>query len=224
MTKNGRGRKFLGNRELVCPQCGKLFSVRATVADADRKYCSRQCQHASIRELAERQCLYCKQTFKPRRAVQDYCSKRCGRLGNVKPATLTQKTMLRVCECGILFVKRSGKSRCAACQEKRTRIKEHMAGYARRAVTALYVAERIDPLEIAERDGWHCGLCGEWVQPGLKWPNPDALSLDHILPIAKGGKHTENNVQLAHLKCNWSKGKGRAKWRDVVDALVDGSN
>jgi 5-methylcytosine-specific restriction endonuclease McrA len=31
-------------------------------------------------------------------------------------------------------------------------------------------------------------------------------SLDHIVPVSLGGTHTWANVQLAHLRCNVSKG------------------
>lgn len=31
-------------------------------------------------------------------------------------------------------------------------------------------------------------------------------SIDHIRPLSKGGTHTWDNVQLAHLKCNIKKG------------------
>lgn len=31
-------------------------------------------------------------------------------------------------------------------------------------------------------------------------------SVDHIVPLAKGGLHSWDNVQLAHFKCNTLKG------------------
>lgn len=195
-----------------CVICGAEFSTYRKSS----RYCSRACRDAAITTLPVCVCAFCEKEFRPKKSVQQYCSKRCGRLANVKPPTAFQVSMFRVCHCGTVFVKRQGKVQCSACQDKETRVKNSQRGYARRAVTALYVAERIDPIEIAERDGWRCGLCGEAVTPGLKWPNPDALSLDHILPISKGGRHTPDNVQLSHLRCNWSKGKGRGKWRTTA--------
>jgi 5-methylcytosine-specific restriction endonuclease McrA len=35
-----------------------------------------------------------------------------------------------------------------------------------------------------------------------KAPDPMSPSLDHILPLSKGGTHEPRNVQLAHLGCN----------------------
>jgi 5-methylcytosine-specific restriction endonuclease McrA len=31
-------------------------------------------------------------------------------------------------------------------------------------------------------------------------------TIDHIVPIAKGGKHVRENLQLAHKLCNQRKG------------------
>jgi hypothetical protein len=62
--------------------------------------------------------------------------------------------------------------------------------------------ERFTDLEIFERDGWVCQLCKDPVDRSLAYPNPRSASLDHVLPIAKGGGHTRENAQLAHLGCN----------------------
>lgn len=64
-----------------------------------------------------------------------------------------------------------------------------------------------------KRDGGICAICGEpcdWNDShrdgntfivGKKYP-----SIDHIIPLAKGGEHSWNNVQLAHFSCNSAKG------------------
>ena len=44
-----------------------------------------------------------------------------------------------------------------------------------------------------------CGICSKFVEQKDK-------SIDHIRPLSKGGTHTWDNVQLAHLKCNIKKG------------------
>jgi 5-methylcytosine-specific restriction endonuclease McrA len=60
--------------------------------------------------------------------------------------------------------------------------------------------------EIFERDHYVCGLCDEPIDPFLSNRHPMMASLDHIIPITKGGHHTRDNVQAAHLRCNLSKG------------------
>jgi 5-methylcytosine-specific restriction endonuclease McrA len=66
--------------------------------------------------------------------------------------------------------------------------------------------EQFTDAEIAERDGWTCDLCHLPIDPGLKWPDPGALVIDHIVPLALGGPHTRANVQAAHNLCNARKG------------------
>jgi 5-methylcytosine-specific restriction endonuclease McrA len=63
-------------------------------------------------------------------------------------------------------------------------------------------AETFDYLEVFERDGWICGLCDLPVDPDCAWPDPMSPSLDHIVPVIRGGAHTRENAQLAHLRCN----------------------
>jgi hypothetical protein len=66
--------------------------------------------------------------------------------------------------------------------------------------------EHYTPAEIAERDGWRCQLCRKPVNRRKRWPDPLSASIDHIVPITKGGTDVRANVQLAHLRCNISKG------------------
>lgn len=75
----------------------------------------------------------------------------------------------------------------------------------RRALKRATTAERIVAAEIYERDAWTCGLCSTHVDPLLVYPDPNSASLDHITPLSKGGTHTPDNVQLAHLRCNLAK-------------------
>ncbi|WP_366139763.1 HNH endonuclease [uncultured Modestobacter sp.] len=76
----------------------------------------------------------------------------------------------------------------------------------RRQRTQLAQAERFDPVEIFERDGWICQLCTAQVDPALKWPDLQSASLDHVVPLAANGQHSRDNTQLAHWLCNVRKG------------------
>lgn len=59
--------------------------------------------------------------------------------------------------------------------------------------------ERVRRDILAVRDNWMCGLCGEPV-------TRENWSLDHILPLSKGGEHSYGNTQIAHRLCNARKG------------------
>ena len=57
----------------------------------------------------------------------------------------------------------------------------------------------------------YCALCGKPVDFSLKFPDPMSPTVDHIVPIAKGGHPSAlENLQLAHLACNRRKGQNFA--------------
>lgn len=63
--------------------------------------------------------------------------------------------------------------------------------------------------KLFSRDGGVCYLCGN----PCRWDdvvNGDAgeqyPSIDHVIPVSKGGTHTWNNIKLACRRCNWTKG------------------
>lgn len=59
---------------------------------------------------------------------------------------------------------------------------------------------------IAERDGWDCSLCDEPIDRLISYPDEMCVSVDHVVPLARGGSDTLTNVALAHLVCNKRKG------------------
>ena len=56
-----------------------------------------------------------------------------------------------------------------------------------------------------------CAICGMPINKRLKFPDPMSATVDHIIPIARGGHPSDiDNLQLAHWCCN------RAKSDDVI--------
>lgn len=76
----------------------------------------------------------------------------------------------------------------------------------RRARLKGVLIEVFDSSEIYERDDWTCLLCSEQIESWRRAPDPLAPSIDHIVPISRGGTHERANVQAAHLGCNSRKG------------------
>lgn len=58
--------------------------------------------------------------------------------------------------------------------------------------------EQVDPIVVYQRDKGICGICEEAV-------DPNAFDVDHIEPLALGGKHSYDNVRVAHPSCNRSR-------------------
>lgn len=80
--------------------------------------------------------------------------------------------------------------------------------------------EHIVARRVFTRDRWRCGICGGQVDKTLKHPDPMAASLDHVIPMSKGGGHTYANTQCSHLKCNIDKGASIAEEGDHSGAAA----
>jgi 5-methylcytosine-specific restriction endonuclease McrA len=102
---------------------------------------------------------------------------------------------------------------CTRCYEKwmRDNVPEYRnkkvnKAHRRRARIEEREYENFTSTQILEKSNGLCGICGKPIDPKARKPDFNCLSLDHIIPISKGGTHTLANVQAAHLICNIAKG------------------
>jgi 5-methylcytosine-specific restriction endonuclease McrA len=79
------------------------------------------------------------------------------------------------------------------------------AKFKRRARLRQAPYESFTIADVRARYGDDCYLCGEPIDFRLKWPHPLSPSLDHVVPLARGGKHTLDNVAMTNLACNLRK-------------------
>lgn len=91
---------------------------------------------------------------------------------------------------------------CLECAADYNRMRGHIR---RVKIRGDARTERFSSREIFERDGWLCGICRDAIDRALTWPQPESASLDHVIPIARGGGHTRENSQASHLRCNLRK-------------------
>lgn len=175
-------------RRLACVECGADFE-HAKRGQAP-KYCGADCRRAGeARRIRE--------------------GRAAGRIKDVYTPS-GPWTGSRVCRlCGVTFEAKSPRS--AVCYSGACRARAHadrVRPYTqqRRATKLAAEAELFEPREVFERDGWQCQLCDELVDRERRFPDPLSASLDHVLPLSKGGSHTLDNVQLAHFSCNSAKG------------------
>lgn len=183
------------------------------------KYCSAQCKdrhaHPGKRKgVPATSCVVCGKENPPPKSgpARRYCSASCR--GRARAAA---KRFSMVCEfCGTEFSSTRAGQRfcslsCVTSQKNAAKYADHEyvptgKGHRGRAHRYGLVYEPVDRARIFERDGWLCGLCHEPVDPALAWPDPFSASLDHVVPMSRGGDHVPSNLQCAHLRCNISKG------------------
>jgi 5-methylcytosine-specific restriction endonuclease McrA len=116
-------------------------------------------------------------------------------------------------------------SQRAASRRRRQRVGHWRKQYPERAAAydarrrALVAQARTDevfaPVDVHTRDGWACQLCYQPIDQSIAWPDPMSPSVDHVVPLSRGGAHALHNVQSAHLGCNSSKGD-----RLMVDMVI----
>ena len=203
-------------RAETCSGCGKQFQSKRPPGQ-DRYYCTTRCYHEQRRQpqssaIRVVDCLACGVTFTahgPGMASKKYCSKTCGR--QARPSGYVPRPPRRVqCEvCRGWFQARQGVPRYCSpqCHRRSDAYKAQRDRHRDRRRAQQYASEyqAIDRGEVFDRDGWRCGICGKRVGKSYAWPHPRSASLDHIVALARGGSHTYDNVQLAHLGCNISK-------------------
>lgn len=93
----------------------------------------------------------------------------------------------------------------------------HSKSYYQRAKTHGAPAEiGITLSKLIQRDGLTCSICGLQCLHGGDSRASLYPTIDHIIPISRGGGHTWNNVQIAHRICNINKSNKIGKeWKNA---------
>jgi 5-methylcytosine-specific restriction endonuclease McrA len=168
----------------------------------------------------EKECSWCFSIYIQKTPTGKYCSKDCSNKSNRHAHRYgwVNYSILPLCKCGRIATppkrnrdnpRRIGRAtRCDICrqlkEQERNKGRGSSKSLLRRQVVKKGEKIKIDNLVI--RDGFDCQICGvvlDWSKRGSRklWP-----SLDHIVPITKGGEHTYENCRMVHLGCNASKG------------------
>ena len=195
----------------VCESCIPVPRERSR--QLVREFQERKCGKFTIPSRICEQCGACFTRLRGRA----FCSAQCREAATSLRASERWKAAnpilmeMRCCAaCGKEFAvsKRFKKSFCS----RRCRSKSHWrkANHVRRARLRRAAVEDFDPIEVLERDGWRCHLCGISTPRRLRGSTkPNAPELDHIVPLALGGSHTRANTACSCRRCNGSKGAKR---------------
>lgn len=116
----------------------------------------------------------------------------------LKTRTIVRNAGQACCVCGMDFCSRWPRKYCSdPCKFRAA----HVARYAARKNAA-----RSDYNLASVLSADFCGICLLEIDHSLSYPHPMCVSLDHIVPLARGGTDSAENVQAAHLVCNQRKG------------------
>lgn len=208
-TRTERARTW-PSRNRACARCG-------VVRRSHRSICKR-CSDEGSRTM--KACPRCGALFWPWASgdhARTYCCHACVLASRRKPkqVSLTLLPSEVAClHCTDLFEPRSSRQQCCGktCRER------WQAKHRKLQLRGL------EPTPITARQLQHdghvvCALCSSVVDFSLKYPNPMAATVDHVVPITRGGRNVRDNTQLAHARCNTSKGNRPPARQGTVGAF-----
>lgn len=211
-----RDKSRTSGRHLYCKVCARRRSAERY---RKRNAGAREYEVRGTHKPTLHTCERCGTEYKPWSPSSKFCSKQCANSQNNerrrspeaqarRKALQVQLSIAKCIICDAMFAPKHSLTKTCSdkCRRERTRRKNSESKHLRRA--RMYSAEyqQINNLEVYCRDGWTCGICGDPINPNVEYPDMMSASLDHILPISRGGTHTMDNVQASHLGCNMAKG------------------
>lgn len=205
-TGNWRG----GSSRLDCQVCGTSFEV-FPARGGSAKYCSRECQRVGIKRRITLICEWCGGKREVRKSDSDkrFCSKEC----YFKQASIEKrKRKVIICSfCGQSKEVHQSSTRkfCSRkCIDRYRSTYLHgprspmwqggpIAASARRRTLYLNALklELVDREAIIKRDGLICYLCDKML-------TDRQATLDHVMPLIRGGSHTADNLRVCCKSCN----------------------
>lgn len=197
----------------ICQTCGRTFHPHSM---SKGLFCSRECSGVSLRAKS---CPICGKWVP---SGKTYCSEKCAATmhagltyeaefdsilkayDSVSEDIAQREFLTRICEvCGAGFVASVHNQVCCsdACSRRRDNMRSEKRIY-RNGIPDLSVTLT----RLFVRDGGRCRGCGMLMTLEGEGNEDDYPSIDHIVPLARGGLHTWDNVQLLCRRCNWEKG------------------
>lgn len=188
-------------RDKTCEECGISFTDNSNTKHA--KYCSDVCaQRAYYKEHSNRQ------TWDEHLETVKESAKRTEAAKMIAAAEkrFFSYRAAKCVECGDVFgTYQPNQVTCSPeCSKKRQRRRND------KRLNADNIVDRdITLATLYKRDKGICYICGapcdyddytrdgNNVTCGITYP-----SIDHLIPLARGGKHSWDNVRLAHHRCN----------------------
>lgn len=76
----------------------------------------------------------------------------------------------------------------------------------RRARMSMVSADLVLLGDLLVEQEFACYLCQEVIDPACKFPDSRSPSVDHVVPLSRGGSGLRDNLRAAHLGCNCWKG------------------
>lgn len=162
----------------------------------------------AIRHGNEMKCLLCEMRVREekQKALAKQREKEAELREFKKKPKRTEQIQMKECPvCGCFFYSRN-KYCSDACVSEARKHYDNMKKEKRRRLSWTEESKTITLSKLYERDNGVCWLCGKQCNYDTDSNSNDYPSIDHVIPIAHGGKDEWANIRLAHRGCNMLKG------------------
>lgn len=188
-----------------CRYCDNIYEK-----EGRSNYCSSNCREKQYEKDKNKgrkirfykvNCDYCK-TKKLSKIKRRYCSEQCADK-HYEIKRRNRKRKLKKCKMCKSWHTKKGMYCSVYCGKK-----AHKHNSSQRMILARKNGQfdaDIDIYKLIERDGGRCYLCGDDVLFSYHYNDPKYPTVEHVIPITKGGTHSWDNVKVACRECNTRK-------------------
>jgi 5-methylcytosine-specific restriction endonuclease McrA len=205
-----------------CQNCGKPLD-QTPKAGRPKRNCSKTCrdrhrQKLKLKPLTAQTCQHCGNEYQSNKQ-QRFCSRSCGYARSKIEQSNKAKQQRRQKLDANGFVTTT----CGWCKESRTyeyqqgghnafhpncTIEARRARYRIKTVkrhSLINKPSRLAADEVVRVYGNNCAICNEPIDLTLKRTSSRGLTVDHWIPLSKGGSDDISNLRPAHWNCNRKK-------------------
>ena len=186
-------------------------------AGRPRETCGRKCRDGLRAKLSKearqinKNCCVCDTPFRTGKKSQRFCSAECRQIQHKIDHPHQRNTEPKTLVCGwcneSLVVPPSFTGALKyhdQCRVDARRARYRIKTVRRQSKTAK--PSRLSADKVFQLMGPNCALCNKPIDPSLLRTSRMGLTVDHKIPLSKGGEDTLDNMQPAHWICNVRKG------------------
>lgn len=200
-----------------CRTCGAHYEQHPR--GRTKLYCSRTCSSRALYKAKSKEkkaCDCCGAEFETAKDSQRFCSTECrikthSELGNEKYKAKMREVYpdgikRKVCGwCNEILEVPAKKTLASRRYHERCSIEAQRARYRIKTVkrqSRINKPSRLAADNVLREYGDKCHICNEVIDPTLPRTSRMGLTVDHLIPLSKGGSDDLENLRPAHWICN----------------------
>ena len=179
-----------------CKKCGREFTRCSDIFKGKTARIKCKCGNGTV--LFSKEVDEVLEFYSDGHSVRETCEK-----FNIKKTTLNDWIKLRRVTNGRDW--REAGQECNKIRADSCIAPHNLSYYARAKLHGAPAEVGVTLKNLIKRNGLTCAICGLPCFNGGNYLADLYPTMDHIIPISKGGGHTWDNVQVAHRLCNINK-------------------